>query len=100
MIVRAGRAITSDDRDGGRRVAVINEAAAGAYWPGESPLGKTILLEGPGAAEPTRIVGVVASVRHDGPRQPVKPEIYVPAAQRPGRALTLVVRARGGSLQL
>jgi predicted permease len=95
MTLRGGRAISEDDRAGAPRVAVINEAAARTYWPGESPVDKTILLEGPGSSEPTRIVGVVASVRHDGPRQPVKPEIYVPASQRAGRGLTLVVRARG-----
>lgn len=92
MTIRAGRGITDDDRVDGPRVAVINEAAARAYWAGESPLGKSIVLEGPGGAAPTRIVGIVASVRHDGPRQPVKPEVYVPAAQRAGRALTIVVR--------
>ena len=95
MTLRGGRAITDDDRAGAPRVAVINEAAARAYWPGESPLDKSILLEGPGSSEPTRIVGIVASVRHDGPRQPVKPEIYVPAAQRAGRGLTIVVKTRG-----
>jgi putative ABC transport system permease protein len=93
MPLRAGRAITADDRQGGPAVAVINESAARTYWPGESPVDKTILLQGPTGPEQTRIVGVVASARHDGPRQPVKPEIFVPSAQRPGRGMTIVVRA-------
>jgi len=100
MTLRGGRAFSADDRAGAPRVAVINEAAARTYWPGESPLDKTIMLEGPGSTEPTRIVGIVASVRHDGPRQPVKPEVYVPAAQRPGRSLTFVVRGRGNPTAL
>ncbi|HUQ80845.1 MAG TPA: ABC transporter permease [Gemmatimonadaceae bacterium] len=100
MTLRGGRAISADDRAGAPHVAVINEAAARTYWPGESPLDKTILLEGPGETEPTRIVGVVTSVRHGGARQPVKPEVYVPAAQRPGRGFTVVVRGRGESASL
>jgi len=95
MTLRSGRAITADDRATAPRVAVINEAAARTYWPGESPLDKTIQLEGPGETEPTRIIGIVASVRHDGARQPVKPEVYVPAAQRAGRGMTIVLRSRG-----
>src|SRR6185436_11837057 len=81
-------------------VAVINESAARTYWPGESPIDKTIFLEGPAGPEQTRIVGVVASGRHDGPRQPVKPEVFVPAAQRPGRGMTVVVRASGDPVRL
>jgi putative ABC transport system permease protein len=100
MSLRAGRSITADDRANGAPVAVINEAAAHAYWPGGSPLGTTINLQGPGADEPTRIVGIVASARHNGPRQPVKPEVFVPAARVPGRAMTVVVRTRGDAAAL
>jgi putative ABC transport system permease protein len=100
MPLRSGRAITADDRQGGPAVAVINESAARTYWPGESPIDKTIFLEGPAGPEQTRIVGVVASARHDGPRQPVKPEVFVPSAQRPGRGMTVVVRASGDPVRL
>ena len=95
MSLRSGRALTANDRAGAPQVAVINEAAARTYWPGESPLNKSIVLQGPSESQPTQIVGIVASVRHDGPRQPVKPEIYVPVAQVPARGMTVVVRARG-----
>jgi predicted permease len=95
MELRAGRGITSEDRAGTPQVAVINEAAARTYWPGTSPLDRTITLQGPSGDAPTRIVGIVASTRHDGPRQPVKPEVFVPAAQVPARAMTVLVRSRG-----
>jgi hypothetical protein len=100
MSLRAGRVITAADRQGGPAVAMINESAARTYWANESPIDKTIFLQGPTGPEQTRIVGVVASARHDGPRQPVKPEIFVPSAQRPGRAMTIVVRASGNPARL
>ena len=95
MTLRAGRGITADDRAGAPQVAVINEAAARTYWSGESPLNKTITLQGPSGDNRTEIVGIVASVRQNGPRQPVKPEVFVSAAQVPARVMTVVVRARG-----
>jgi len=38
-----------------------------------------------------QIVGVVANGRHDGPKQPYKPEIFVPIAQRPARGVAVVI---------
>ena len=100
MTLRAGRGITVDDRAGAPQVAVINEAAAPTYWPGESPLDKTIILQGPSGDNPTEIVGIVASARHGGAREPVKPEVFVPIAQVPSRVMTVVIRARGEPARL
>ena len=38
------------------RVAIVNEAAAAAYWPGENPLGKRIQFFGEGL--PVEVIGV------------------------------------------
>src|ERR1044072_11999 len=45
--LRRGRLLPADDRQGGPAVAVINESAARTYWANESPIGKTIFLQGP-----------------------------------------------------
>jgi predicted permease len=100
MTLRAGRDITVDDRAGAPQVAVINEAAARTYWPGESALNKTIILQGPSGDSPTEIVGIVASARHGGAREPVKPEVFVPIAQVPSRMMTVVIRSRGEAASL
>jgi putative ABC transport system permease protein len=62
--VHAGRAFTEADRSGPVPVALMAEAAAARFWPGESAVGKQIRFVG----EPSwrTIVGVVGDVRgHD-----------------------------------
>jgi putative ABC transport system permease protein len=54
--LRAGRALSADDVDSGRFVAVINEATADTYFGAEPPLGKTLTLD----AQSFEVVGVVA----------------------------------------
>jgi putative ABC transport system permease protein len=69
-------------------VAVVNEALAQRYLPGESPLGKRIIL-GQGNYE---IVGVVGDVKQEGLSRPSSPEIYLHYLQFPTRGMNLVVR--------
>jgi putative ABC transport system permease protein len=52
-----GRPLSIDDIEHGRFVAVINEATANAYFPGESALGKTVAA----STERYEVVGVVAN---------------------------------------
>jgi predicted permease len=44
--VKRGRAFTDQDAAGAPRVAIIDEALAQQYWPGEDPLGQEILVGG------------------------------------------------------
>jgi putative ABC transport system permease protein len=68
-----GRFFTEVDRSGS--AAVVNEAAARAYLPGESPLGKQIL--GGRAASWKTVVGVVADAKNQGLNKPAMPEAFV-----------------------
>jgi len=91
MRLVAGRNFTPDDRRGSVEVGIINEAAAGRFWPGKNPLGR-VLAQGEDSTAPrVTIVGVVASARHDGPNQPYKVELFVPFAQAPSRGPTFVL---------
>ena len=60
-----GRTFTDRDRDGAPLVAIIDEAFAKRYFPGEDPIGRGIDI-GNGSDGFAEIVGVVGSVRYDG----------------------------------
>jgi predicted permease len=79
--VTRGRDFDSSDlRDATRRV-IINQATADQYWPGEDPIGKQLRgTSGDANAQPSwyTVVGVVATIRQVGLRQPVRPIIYFP----------------------
>jgi putative ABC transport system permease protein len=70
--VLQGRPITNEDRDGTRRVIVINQAFAGRFFPGRDAVGKRILL---GSDTRTEVVGIVGNVR-DQLRLTPQPRIY------------------------
>lgn len=92
--VLQGRGLAEADDASAPPVAVINEAARRRYWPDRDPIGTRV---GFGRADGTTswptIVGVVADIRQFGLDQAPQPEVYVPMAQDPSRAMTVVVRA-------
>ncbi len=69
----AGRFFTDGDPPG--TLAVINEAAARAYLPGENAIGKQIL--GGRASSWKTVIGVVADTKNQGLNQPASPEALV-----------------------
>src|SRR5262245_26291054 len=79
--LRQGREFGPQDRQGSLPVAVINEALAQRYWPGENPIGKRLLAFGGGWLT---IVGVVGNVRRLGLEDQPKPELYMPSLQPRG----------------
>ena len=82
------------DRPDSPPVALVNEAMARRYWPGESPVGARIEIHG---AKRT-VVGVTRDFRLTSFRERPGPQAYVPIEQGDalGR-LTLLVRGRAGA---
>jgi putative ABC transport system permease protein len=81
--VLRGRDFRPGDVPGAPLVAIVNEAAARAFFADEDPLGQRIVIaRGPDTA-PREIVGVVKDVRRHGPQQNARPAVYVPMAQGP-----------------
>jgi predicted permease len=76
-----GRALTAMDREGAEPVAVINETAAGRWFPGRNPIGQRVTLEHRPAPEVVTIVGVVRSSRMVGRTTRLVSELYRPLAQ-------------------
>jgi len=93
--LRAGREFAPRDAGSAPGVIVVNETAARTFWPGESPLGKAILL--PDDGKPSRmltVVGVAADVRQRSLGSAPQPEIFLDCMQPtpPWAWLVLVVR--------
>jgi putative ABC transport system permease protein len=86
------------DRDGvdSAPVAVVNQAFARRYFPGEDPIGRRILLLPWISNQYREIVGVVGDVRQDSVAEALPAEVYVPQKQMPWIFTTLLVRFRPG----
>jgi putative ABC transport system permease protein len=89
-----GRFFTEADRAGGLPVAVVNETLARTTWPGQDPVGKQILTNGPAPGGALReVVGVVGDSRQQGLDEPAQAEIFVPHAHWGFASMTLVVHS-------
>jgi len=88
--LRAGRYFEDSDRKGTAQVMLINESAATTYFPGESPIGRSVDLNGV-----RTIVGVVGDVHQISLETEARAEAYVPALQSEVRGGNLLVRTSG-----
>lgn len=98
-----GRLFNAQDNESGMPVALISQRAANRVWPGEDPVGKRIRSGMDKRGEVwTTIIGIVGDVRHRGLDARESADLYVPYAQRPGRArdMTVVARASGDPARL
>jgi putative ABC transport system permease protein len=87
----------------GRAVAVVSEAFAKHYFPNEDPIGKRVKPDAETnhtAAQMAEIVGVVGNVKSGSLREAGGPVVYVPVAQFPINAMTVVVRSESDSRPL
>lgn len=101
-----GREISEADDFRAPGVVIVNQRAAGRYWPGESAIGKRIAFDAGKADPPTwlTVIGVAKDAKQDDWAAPPAPEVYLAALQNreylesPGSHvayITLVVRTRG-----
>ena len=89
----AGREFTDADRLNTQPVALINEALARRYWPGQDPIGKRINYAGG-----LTVVGVVKDIRDDKVWEPAHPHFYLSLLQRPwSSSIHLLVRGAGSA---
>ena len=86
-----GRVFTAQDVAGGLPVVIVNETTAKRYWPDQDPIGKR--LANSRDMIQREIVGVVADVKFNSLDAASSEEMYLPLAQNPWPAMTLVVRS-------
>ncbi len=87
-----GRFFSARDEETVSTVAVVNEAFADHFWPGEDPIGRCVQY--PVASRScTTVVGIVSNIRYTSPTEPDRPTLFVPMTS--GLYASLFVRARG-----
>jgi len=85
-----GRAFTADDKDGSRRVAIVNEEFAKTYWPNQEPVGKRIRLNddrGPWL----EVVGLAKTGKYANIAEAPTPFLYLPFGQNEKTQMSLLV---------
>ncbi len=100
--LRSGRLLSSGDGRNAPGVAVINQAMARRWWPGEPlPIGKRFHTGAPDEHSPwMTIVGVVADVPQDFFHRYAPPVVYIPYAQSPRLWMDIGIRTAGDPLSL
>ena len=96
MPVIAGRVFLPSDRLGSRPVVVVSRTLAERFFPGENPLGRSLLLPW-GEGVDLTIIGVVGDLRDRGLGAEHFPVFYLPFRQFPADFLRMAVRVEGES---
>jgi predicted permease len=76
--LRRGRAFTTGDSQATSAVAILNEAAAVAYFGGREAIGETLVL---GQERRYRVVGIVRNHKHLSVREPTPRQVFIPLWQ-------------------
>jgi len=88
-----GRFFSAADVIGAPPVALINEAMARRFWPGDDPVGRKFKIGPQDADRPWyTVVGVVADIRRQGLERVPSPQIFEPLAQGPPRGVDIFIR--------
>jgi putative ABC transport system permease protein len=89
----SGRNFAEHDRVGQPKVALVNEAAARAFWPNDTPIGKPLAVGQGGFGDGAEVIGVVSNVRYRAIETAATPDVYVPLAQSYQSRMRLFVRS-------
>lgn len=84
MSLLEGRDISSDDQQETPHIAVVNQAFAQRYFPGQDPVGHRFKLGGPDFEPPgMTIVGVVKNSKYNSLDEKTPPLAFIPLLQEP-----------------
>ena len=88
-----GRVLAFGDGPDAPPVAIINDAMARRSWPGQDPVGRRFKVGPSDSDRPwLTVVGVVADMRRQGLEREAFPQMFVPLAQNPPRAVDVFIR--------
>ncbi|HLL83985.1 MAG TPA: FtsX-like permease family protein, partial [Longimicrobium sp.] len=97
--VLRGRGIEERDLRGPARVAVLSQSVATRFWPGEDPIGKTIVQRATGDTL-IEVVGVVGEINSRRVGAGDEPHVYMPATQLDRSTENLLLRTSGDPVQV
>jgi macrolide transport system ATP-binding/permease protein len=90
--IEQGRVFSGFDRSDTTLVAVVNQAMARLFWPGQSAIGKRFRYASDNALH--QVVGVVRNTAVTAIGEPPQPVTYLPLEQRFSSAVALDVRTQ------
>jgi len=99
IALKRGREFTDADNENSPHVALINQAMADRYWPGQDVLGKSFVVTSD-PKHPTTIVGVVQNSRMNQLYGVFEPIFYLPAAQSYVSTETLQIRSERSAQEM
>jgi predicted permease len=89
-----GRDFDDRDRRDTQRVVIVNQRMAEMLWPGESAVGKRMIV-GNDNRDLFEVVGVVKTGKYRNLAEDPRPYYYYPMAQRGAAGMILLVRSSG-----
>jgi putative ABC transport system permease protein len=92
--VLRGRAFDGRESGPGVRRVIVNQALARKHFPGEDPIGKSIVVNWDDD-KPDEIVGVVGDVRHQDLETEARATIYWPPSRFTYPYMTIAIRTSG-----
>ncbi|HEX3876338.1 MAG TPA: ABC transporter permease, partial [Bryobacteraceae bacterium] len=92
IAIERGRVFTTQDRRDSPPVAIVNQAAARAYWPGEDPIGKRFRFPSDTAKPWVTVVGVAGDMHRQGLENETVPQVFFPLAQQTDDMMEILVR--------
>jgi predicted permease len=88
-----GRDFAATDGQTSPRVAIVNRAAADAYWPGEDPVGKRVKFFGETTA--TEVIGIARTANYQAIGEKPRPFVYLSMLQYYFPSSVLSIRTAG-----
>jgi predicted permease len=90
----AGRFFTFDDTAKTQDIAIVNEAFAARYWPGQDAIGKRLKADGAWRT----IVGITHNTQTNDLSETAQPFLYLPLLQDYSHTVTIHARVTGNPL--
>jgi predicted permease len=88
-----GRDFTAQDSKTSPHVAIVNQAAANAYWPGENPVGKRVKFFGESTT--AEVIGVARTANYKAIGEKATPFVYLSMMQYYFPTAVLFIRTTG-----